>query len=108
MSKAKADMSFQDFEKSKQSKAAAKKGKVEHLHTERLDNGYMTTARHERPAPSQGREIYQPPTESKHFHKTPEEMGSHHSVMMGGQPLVPSSPGKKAEDDADEAGEKGD
>lgn len=107
MKKLTEDTSFADYEKSKKGeiKKAVKKGKVEHMHVERLDNGFMTTSRHEMPKGDKNMGMMMSERESKHFHMTPEEMGSHHSMMMGGKQLIPVGDGAKEESAAAGAGD---
>jgi hypothetical protein len=118
MSKAKADMNFQDFEKSKKdaAKKAMKKGPVHHMSVEPAEmngaKGYLTTAHHEPPAATRktgpGMPFDHEAMISKAFHKTPEEAGSHMSMMMGGKQMIPGTPAAAEESAADGAGDPND
>ncbi len=112
MSKAKADMTFEDFKKSKEvAKKMVKKGPVHHMSVEPAEmngtKGYLTTAHHAPPANSKrGGMMDHEAMVSKAFHKSPEEMASHHSMMMGGKQMIPGTPENAAEATADGAGDE--
>ncbi len=116
MSKAKAAMDFNEYEKSKKTaaKKAIKKGPVHHMTVEPAEmngvKGYLTTAHHEPTAHnkknSMGMVMDHDAMISKAFHKSAEDAGSHTSQMMGGKQMIPSTPANKAEAKADGAGDE--
>lgn len=97
MSKAKADMSFNEYEKSKKTaaKKAVKKGPVHHMTVEPAEmngvKGFLTTAHHTPPKDakknSMGMMMDHDALVSRAFHKSAEDAGSHTSQMMGGKQM---------------------
>lgn len=107
----KAEMTFADFEKAKKgaAKKALKKGPVHSMRVEPAElngvKGYMTTAHHEPPAGHKNGMMDHDAMTSRAFHSSAEEMGSHHSVMMGGKQMIPGTPEQAAESEASGAGD---
>ncbi len=105
---------FADFENAKKTaaKKALKKGPVHHMSVEPAEmngvKGYLTTAHHRPPASGKkdhmGMMMDHDALVSKSFHKNPEEMASHHSVMMGGKQMIPGTPESVKESKAAGAG----
>lgn len=85
----------------------AKRGKAVHHRIERANNGFVSHTEFEPKGGMKDRMSMLDTSglSKKMIHKTPEEMGSHASVMMGGRPLIPSSP---VNDEANEATGAGD
>ncbi len=99
---------FNGWEKSKKGAATkAKRGKAVHHRVERANNGFVSHTEFEPKGGMNDRMAMMDHSglTKKMIHKTPEEMGSHASVMMGGRPLIPSAP---ANDEANEATGAGD
>lgn len=85
----------------------AKRGKATHHRIERMDNGFTS---HTEFAPKGGMKDRMAMLDTSGLtkrvvHKTPEEAGSHASVMMGGRPLIPSAPANDAAAEATGAGD---
>ncbi len=99
---------FNSWEKSKKGAATkAKRGKATHHRIERMDNGFTSHTEFQPKGGMKDRMAMMDTSglSKKVVHKTPEEMGSHASVMMGGRPLIPSSPANEEANEATGAGD---
>ncbi len=94
---------FGAWERSKKGAATkAKRGKATHHSVSRADNGFISHTEFEPKGGMKDRMAMMDTSglSKKVVHKTPEEMGSHASVMMGGRPLIPQSPANEEQDEA--------
>jgi hypothetical protein len=102
---------FNHWEKAKKgAKTKSKRGKVRSHRIERADNGFISHTSYD-PADQKGMDRMSMMDDSAlhvtKVHKTPEEMGSHASQIMGGKALAPENEAGEPDDSpAEEAAEK--
>lgn len=94
--------SFEEYESAKKATSTkTKRGPVRSIRHERAENGIITHIEHDPPEQVGAKMNYAPGERRQVLHSTPEEAGSHLSVVFGGQPLITKSPERVREEKAD-------